>query len=355
MLAPIKKVVAYLGFRLNLWNLGFLLFRIKVSKPMLIVFTFHRVTDSKRSNAYYMYYERGMDCRVFDEQLKAINHYFDIVSLDEFIDILQGRRMPKRNSALITFDDADSEFVDYALPLLCERGIPSVMFTPTDFVDAANRFWHLRVSNIVRKLGPEHWTKFQHRAEELPARIREIVSRQFPSNETGKRNLALDLNHGFDKENIKHVMRIIDGWESIIGGEFVLGIGCMNWEQLRDLDRNNVAIESHSHSHGKLAQCEPAELRDELTCSKGKIESELGKSVKAISYPGGSYDERVVKTAQEAGYIIGFTTENGHCKYPMQGPELFKLPRYSLYGDTRDEIHYVLGTLAVKGMFGWRL
>lgn len=350
-----KRTAAYIGYRLKLWNLGYALFRIWDGKPMLVVFTFHRVTDSERSREYYMYYERGIDYRIFELQLDAIAAYFAFVDLDQFVDIIKGRNKSKRHTALLTFDDADSEFVEYAQPLLHRRRIPSVMFAPTDFIESANRFWHLRVSNVVRKLEPGHWEKMRCQTETLPTQIKDIIMRDFPSDEAKKRRLALDLNHAFDLENIKDVMRTIENWETIVGGDFLLGIKCLTWEQLRNLSMDGVHIESHSASHGKLAQCHGRELREELENSKKILEREVGRTVKAISYPGGSYNEAVMEAAREAGYMVGFTTENGFCRYPLDDPDVYRLPRYSLYGDTTAEIHYALGALAVNGILGRRV
>jgi peptidoglycan/xylan/chitin deacetylase (PgdA/CDA1 family) len=351
----LKRTAAYIGYRLRLWNLAYALFRIRRGKPMLVVFTFHRVTDIDRSREYYMYYERGIDYRIFEMQLDSIAAYFTFVDLDQFVDIIEGRQKPERHTALLTFDDADSEFVEYVQPLLHRRRTPCVMFAPTDFIESGKRFWHLRVSNIVRKMEPGDWEMLMRQSGTLPARIRNLIQGDFPSDETKKRRLALDLNHAFDLENIKDVMGTIEDWEKVVSGDFIMGIKCLTWEQLRNLSVDGVHIESHSASHGKLAQCDGHELRNELGNSKEALEREVGGTVKAISYPGGSYNESVMEAAREAGYLIGFTTENGFCRYPLEGFDVYRLPRYSLYGDTTAEIHYALGALAINGILGRRV
>jgi len=350
-----RTTVRLTFFYLGLWRLGYRLYNLMKRKPLLLVFTFHRVTESARSQNYYMYYEKGIDREIFEWQLEGIASYFNVIGLDEFTDIVGGRSAPQRHSALITFDDADSEFVVYALPALKRRNFSSVMFAPTDFIDTDKRFWHLRISNIIHQLTPAKWAAVRSRADKLPAAIRQVISREFPESEAQRAALALDLNHRLDKEDIRDVLTIIDSWESIVGENFVLDIKCLSWDQLRALESDSVYIESHSVSHGKLANLEPGEIKRELLCSREKLERELGRKVRAISYPGGSYNEDVLRAAGETGYTLGFTTETGVCPYPLNGKELFRLPRFSLYGDSRPEIHYVLGLLPIKSMLGKKL
>ncbi len=355
MLKLAKKAATKLGHRLGLWSLGFALYRLKTGKPMLVVFTFHRVTDLEKSRRYYMYYERGLDRDVFERQIDAITRFFHVADLDEFIDILKCRRQPRGHTALVTFDDADADFMEYALPYLKRCNLPTVMFTPTDFIESDSRFWHLRVSNVIRKLTPESWAVLQAQADCLPESVRPLILAEFPSDEDGKGRLARAINHHFNKENMKDVLGAIANWETILGGDFVLDIRCMNWNELRNLSCDSVYVESHSASHGKLGQLDSCTLEQEMLESKNKIEKELNKTVKAISYPGGSYSREVLEAASRAGYEIGFTTEYGFCKYPIDGTDIFRLPRYSLFGNSEVEIHYVLGRMAIKGALGMKL
>jgi peptidoglycan/xylan/chitin deacetylase (PgdA/CDA1 family) len=352
MKSLMKKLARFTGYSLGLWRFGYRIHALTGRKPILVVFTFHRVTDSERSSKHYMYYEKGVGHRVFERQLEAISRYFQVVGLEDFIDLVTGRTQPEGHTALITFDDADSEFIEYALPVLRRFGFPSVMFAPTDFIETDRRFWHLRVSNLLHQLTPAHWDVMRRVADRLPPTIAEVLCGDFPADENARASLALALNHRLNEENIKDVLKIIESWEAIVGSTFVMDIKCMNWNQLRDLDSDSVYVESHSASHGKLANLEPGEIERELLSSKEVLERRLRKTVKAISYPAGSYNEDVLRAAQRTGYKIGFTTEAGLCNYPLTGLDLFRLPRFSLYGDTRNEIHYVLGLLPFKALYG---
>ena len=58
-------------------------------------------------------------------------------------ELLAGLRDPStlpERAALVTFDDAYRSVADVALPHLAERGLPGVVFVPTDHVGATNAF-----------------------------------------------------------------------------------------------------------------------------------------------------------------------------------------------------------------------
>jgi len=87
-------------------------------------------------------------------------------------------------------------------------------------------------------------------------------------------------------------------------GERVMGPA-----QLRKLDTQGFEIGSHSLSHVELASLGDEQLQIELTRSKQVLKEVLGHEVRAISYPHGSCDERVRRTAEQSGYRFGFTIE----------------------------------------------
>jgi peptidoglycan/xylan/chitin deacetylase (PgdA/CDA1 family) len=81
----------------------------------------------------------------------------------------------------------------------------------------------------------------------------------------------------------------------------------MSWGELRELDgRDGVAIESHTVSHPHLPALSDAELDEELTASKRRLEEELGRACRFLAYPFGDRDDRVREVARAAGYEAAF-------------------------------------------------
>jgi len=83
----------------------------------------------------------------------------------------------------------------------------------------------------------------------------------------------------------------------------------MDQQQLCQLDQEGFELLSHGVRHVPLAGIPDSELWSELSHSKEQLEQILGHQVVGISYPHGSWDERVIARAALAGYKCGFTIE----------------------------------------------
>lgn len=73
-------------------------------------------------------------------------------------------------------------------------------------------------------------------------------------------------------------------------------------EQIKELADNDIEIGSHTYSHPDLTRLSDQNLEMELTKSKVTLEKIIGKKIKSISFPFGSWNERVWDLAKEAGY-----------------------------------------------------
>jgi len=77
---------------------------------------------------------------------------------------------------------------------------------------------------------------------------------------------------------------------------------------IRELDRMGCPVQSHGRSHRFLSLLGDHELRDELGTSKKILEDLTGREVCSLSFPGGRYDDRVIREAYELGYRHFFTS-----------------------------------------------
>jgi peptidoglycan/xylan/chitin deacetylase (PgdA/CDA1 family) len=89
----------------------------------------------------------------------------------------------------------------------------------------------------------------------------------------------------------------------------------VDWDEIRELERYGVRIESHGISHKPLAELEIDEAAREIAISKLKLEERLGRPVRAFSYVKGSEaDYKPVQhpmLVRQAGYDLAFTAVSG--------------------------------------------
>ena len=82
----------------------------------------------------------------------------------------------------------------------------------------------------------------------------------------------------------------------------------MNEDELRELSTYGIAsIGSHCVTHRNLATLSDEEARDEMVRSKADLERILGKEVKTLSFPHGSFQSTHVECAKQAGYVRVFS------------------------------------------------
>ncbi len=333
---------------LGLWQLAYLLRRVFWRKPLLAVFTFHRIVADGSDERHLATYDKGTPRSIFDEQIAGIRRFYQILTLEEFVAVIEGKKTLERDAALITFDDADSEFVGQAFPVLQKYGASSVVFVPTDFVDSAKKFWHLRVSNAFHRLSDKTWPQVQELSHQFPGgKSRWLEGLDYRKRED-LATACWRFNIALDRMQEAEIEEFVDRLEAITGKDYTLGITTMSWQELARIHKGGVYLESHSASHRKLGRLDAGGIKTELTSSKELLESRLGKTVCAICYPAGSVNEQVVEMAQAAGYKVGFTTQFGFVQYPVAGAERFLLTRFDMRGGNKHEIERFLGELPLR-------
>lgn len=108
----------------------------------------------------------------------------------------------------------------------------------------------------------------------------------------------------------------------------------LTWEQLRELQRTGFFdIQSHTYWHPNFKQ-EKRRLSAheyerfvalQLTKARDTIHHELGVSTDLLAWPFGIFDPDLIKQAESAGYVAGFTLQR---RPAGRSDQLLALPRY---------------------------
>ncbi len=77
----------------------------------------------------------------------------------------------------------------------------------------------------------------------------------------------------------------------------------LNWDQIREMNRAGMSIESHTVTHSLLSTRALKELEFEFTVSRKIIEKEVGSPVNFLTYPHGDYNARVMGYLKKTGYL----------------------------------------------------
>jgi len=108
-----------------------------------------------------------------------------------------------------------------------------------------------------------------------------------------------------------------------------------DWDELRELVRRGVAVQSHGVSHRAFSELSPAERGLELERSKAALEAALAQTVELFAYPYGD-DAGAPPDVREAlartGYLGACLYGGGTFTIPPQDP--YRLERLAMGPDT---------------------
>jgi peptidoglycan/xylan/chitin deacetylase (PgdA/CDA1 family) len=104
--------------------------------------------------------------------------------------------------------------------------------------------------------------------------------------------------------------------------------GTLTWAQLEEMSAGGMEFGSHSFTHPYLTTADPDWRKYELEESKAALERHTGKTITALAYPFGLYDDAVIEAVKEAGYLTACTIDPGTT---LTADTLLTLPRTWVY------------------------
>jgi peptidoglycan/xylan/chitin deacetylase (PgdA/CDA1 family) len=105
-------------------------------------------------------------------------------------------------------------------------------------------------------------------------------------------------------------------------------------DDLRELERNRISVQSHCASHRPLSSLAESEQADELAGSKAALERALGKRVDALSYPygdAGRDPDAAARLLRRLDYRAAFLYGGG--RFAVETADRYRLPRLAVGPD----------------------
>ena len=123
--------------------------------------------------------------------------------------------------------------------------------------------------------------------------------------------LTFDDGHASDLSSAELLRSF--GYDALffIATEYIGAPGYVGTAEIKELRRLGMGVGSHAHHHVHLAPLTESQIRTELTQSKSILEQIIGEPVEHVSFPGGSYNARVLDIARSFGYHSLYTTDWG--------------------------------------------
>ncbi len=293
-------------------------------RDRLTVLAYHRI----RNPSGFPFFEPVISATPngFARQMDIVSQKYNAISLADLHGWLDGGTPLPPRAALVTFDDGYRDNLEFALPILQERGLPAVVFLSTDYVSRDRPFFWDAAAFCFRNtersqadlpiLGVRTWAS----ASSISTEWIEAMKRQPDDRKdeaVAQLGALLDVRLPAD----------------IYAGEL------LTWDEVRSMMSKGFSFGSHTLSHTILTQLPPDQALRELKGSRLRLEDELDAPVRSLAYPNGTtadFSPQIEELAREAGYTAAFTMVPGPARSRAITANPMAIRRVSLYLDDSD-------------------
>jgi peptidoglycan/xylan/chitin deacetylase (PgdA/CDA1 family) len=258
----------------------------------------------------------------FDRIVAWLCRWFNVIALDEAVQLWKSGQLPAR-AAAITFDDGYADNLLHAAPVLRRHGVSATFFIATAYLNGG-RMWNDTVAETLRRckqpeldledlgLGRHVLADWSARRASLPVLL-------------GRLKYLAPVQREALAETIARRAQVRD-----LPGDLMLST-----TQLRTLHNAGMLIGAHTVTHPILAAIDDDGARTEIVDSRQRLEALLQAPVSLFAYPNGKpetdYRQVHADMVREAGFSAAVTTAAGAAGAQS---DAFQLPRFTPWDQT---------------------
>lgn len=281
----------------------------------LLISMYHYTRDLKHSRYPDI---KGLDQQLFREQIEFMKNNFNIVSMEQVLDAIDGISDLPENALLLTFDDGYIDNYTFAFPVLEEfkiQGsffIPGKTFTTHQLLDVNKIHYMLASANINELVADVIQKMDYYRGKEF----------DYPSTQEMWDEYA--VANRFDCKETIFVKRILqtvlpEALRNRISSElFTKYVGVseeqlayelyMTEEQIRTLKRHGMFIGIHGYDHYWLGNLSRDQMQKDIDMALDALDEFIDRKRWAMNYPYGNYSNDVLDYISSKGAHVGFST-----------------------------------------------
>lgn len=288
------------------------------SKGLFTIVTFHRVLpDSER--AEYPFPGLAVSPEHLDAIITFLVQHFDCGTLEQQSDRYSRCQATDKPLLAVTFDDAQYDNYRHARPVLAKHGVLASFFAPVAAIERKELLWHDQLGFALQGL----LRKPEGGRQEL-ASILSGAGLAFSGETNPIHRVVQDAKRLTLSERLGLVSQLTEASGQESTPEFAR---MMTYDELTTLANDGHEIGSHSMTHCLMTECNDEMLQYELSESRHRLETALGRPVGSFCYPNGNCDTRTARAAEAAGYRRAVTTRWGH---NHSRTDVFQLRRFDM-------------------------
>ncbi len=282
----------------------------------LLIFNFHNIEDKPS-----LLSDNSTSYADFKKQVHWINQNFNILPLDEGINLSRSAKLMEP-TACITLDDGYNSQYKLAKPLFDQLNIPSTFFVSSGHIKGL--LWNDHIPLFFHHATEQHKQFFLNRLHKLVNGRDELAVGQVNTHQidTQLKYLPIDKR----TELLSYMVEFIpsDAIKNIMLTE----------AEVCEIAGGNHAIGAHTYNHPILAIEKDKIAQEEINRDITQITHLIDKPVELFAYPNGKpmidYSDRDIQILIKSNIKYAVTTEPG---YFSPGSDPMQIPRVNLSGN----------------------
>jgi peptidoglycan/xylan/chitin deacetylase (PgdA/CDA1 family) len=292
-------------------HLGLLALAGNFSPLGVTIVMFHGVVDDSQASNPLNSLGLHLAESPFARLCKGLANTGMVVSLEQAVAALQGKRVLRQHEIVLTFDDGYRNNYTHAFPLLKKYQLPATVFLATEFLEERVPLWPDRVAYAVMQ-ARESMARvtFENSAVDLAL---DTPQQRRDSLITLCREMK-ELPQETLSEACKEVEYQLTG-EFPELAQFPDFQHPLAWAECREMLASGlVSFGAHTHRHLILGRCQPETVHGEMQRNMALMEENLGQKVTTFAYPNGKtgdHSEATKAVLASLGIETALTTELG--------------------------------------------
>lgn len=287
--------------------------------PAGAVLMYHRIAE--RPDSFPGADEYTVTPDVFDKQLQFLKHRYNLISVQQLVQGLDGGGSLPPRPVAITFDDGYRDTYEQALPLLNKHDVPATVFLTIKFIEHDINPIEFELAAMIRNL-----YKITVPDQEI---TRQFEIQTVDQKENRYHEIKAHIKHrtpGVRQEFLARLKKLNET-EAVEDGMSAPSL-MLTWTQCEELAREPlITLGSHAVDHVPLSVWKSDRTRrDQMERSKEALERNLGVDVRLFSYPYGDQNAAVREAMGKIEYTAAFSTGDDLIHSGNKG-EKYSLPR----------------------------
>lgn len=266
---------------------------------------------------------KGLDTNLFRQQIEYMKNNFNIVTMEQVIDAVEGKSELSEKALLLTFDDGYIDNYTFAFPILEEFGIqgsffiPGKTFTTHQLLDV-NKIHYILASADICKL-----------VEDVKKEMDYYRGIEFDYAPTDDLFNEYAVESRFDIKETIFVKRMLQTVlperlrNTISSNLFEKYVGVseeqlayelyMTEEQIRTMKRHGMFIGLHGYDHYWLGKLPKEQMKKDLDKALDTLDEFIDRKHWVMNYPYGSYNQDVLDYIKMKGGLCWFYNRSKNC------------------------------------------